>query len=212
VKRVCLTFDDGLSETWTNFHRDLSSRGVRATWGIVTRWMDTPGYLTFRQVEDIQADGHEIASHGVTHQLMSKLDNLHLKAELCHSRRILGATTFIYPRGDTSGTVINFVRKSYRGARGIHSGYYNLYDPDSKWNMPCFMYGKKTPLAEADARFDAITRDCALIECYHLVGKGHRKDGLVTDPKWLKSHVEYILKRGGSLITLRELLKCTVSL
>ena len=60
---VSLTFDDSNADQMPP--RPMKSLGLHGTFYTVTGWVDQPSYLTLAQVQQIAADGNEIAGHTV---------------------------------------------------------------------------------------------------------------------------------------------------
>jgi len=61
---------------------------------VTTGWIDSPGYLTAGEVEQLDRAGWIIGTHGVTHRFLSDLPDDELRRELTDSRdtltRLLG--------------------------------------------------------------------------------------------------------------------------
>jgi len=62
--------------------------------------------MTFDELAELAADGHEIGSHSMTHRMLPECDDAALGYELAESRRVLQARlgrpieSFCYPNGD----------------------------------------------------------------------------------------------------------------
>src|SRR3990172_7276928 len=63
---VSISFDDGYAEG-TQAAAMLEARGMRATYFIISGYIGQNGYLTVDQLRGLQAAGHEIGGHTVTH-------------------------------------------------------------------------------------------------------------------------------------------------
>ena len=74
--------------------------------------------MTFNEIAELAADGHEIGSHSMTHCLMPECDDVALKYELEESRRILQdrlklpIETFCYPNGNSDARTAHAVSKA----------------------------------------------------------------------------------------------------
>lgn len=74
--------------------------------------------MTFDEIEELAADGHEIGSHSMTHCLMPECDDSSLTYEVAESRRILHArlgkpiATFCYPNGNSDARTANVVAQA----------------------------------------------------------------------------------------------------
>lgn len=79
--------------------------------------------MTFKELAELAADGHEIGSHSMTHCMMPECDDRALTYELSESRRILQTRlgqpieSFCYPNGNSNTHTANAVAKAgYRRA------------------------------------------------------------------------------------------------
>jgi peptidoglycan/xylan/chitin deacetylase (PgdA/CDA1 family) len=79
--------------------------------------------MTFDELAELAAEGHEIGSHSMTHCMMPECDDRALAYELIESRRILqdrvgqSVDSFCYPNGDSDSRTANAVAKAgYRRA------------------------------------------------------------------------------------------------
>src|SRR6266568_3542065 len=64
---VVLTFDDGLRSHFENVYPALLECGFRATFFATTSLIDTPGFLTWKQVREMSDAGMTFGSHGNYH-------------------------------------------------------------------------------------------------------------------------------------------------
>ena len=104
-KQVGLTFDDGNSSDFHLVFPVLREHFARATFFVVTRWLDQPGFLTTKQVRELHRAGMQIGSHSSSHPDFRKLSTAERSRELEESRKTLeditGAviSTFAFPYG-----------------------------------------------------------------------------------------------------------------
>ena len=84
---------------------------------------DWDGMMTWSQLKELAAAGHEIGSHSMTHALLPQLGDRELEREIVGSRaeleRNIGASvdSFCYPNGDSDDRVVDWVRRAgYRFA------------------------------------------------------------------------------------------------
>ena len=78
---VTLTFDDGTLCHYETVLPLLEQYHILATFYVSSGFLDTPGYLTTNQVLEMSQKGHEIASHGVSHQNLLKLSSSEIEKE-----------------------------------------------------------------------------------------------------------------------------------
>ncbi|CAL8113684.1 unnamed protein product [Orchesella dallaii] len=90
---VLLTFDDSVNDLNKNLYRDLFEKGrknpngcpISATFYISHEWTD------YSQVQNLAADGHEIASHSVSHSFGEQYSQKKWDREINGQREILAA-------------------------------------------------------------------------------------------------------------------------
>jgi peptidoglycan biosynthesis protein MviN/MurJ (putative lipid II flippase)/peptidoglycan/xylan/chitin deacetylase (PgdA/CDA1 family) len=141
TEAVALTFDDGYADNFEQAVPLLERSGHRATFFVVAGaiddgspfdWdMDSAGIdqrrMTWDQLRDLRARGHEIGSHSLTHPLdLRTLSDDQLDAEVRGSKRLLEerlqceVTSFCYPAGHLDGRVTECVKRAgYRYACGV---------------------------------------------------------------------------------------------
>lgn len=74
--------------------------------------------MTFEELVELAADGHEIGSHSMTHCMMPECDDRALAYEVSESRRVLQARiaqpieSFCYPNGNSDARTANAVAKA----------------------------------------------------------------------------------------------------
>lgn len=102
---VALTFDDGYVDAATEALPLLQRFGFTATFYIVTDFVGRPGYMTWDDIRNLQANGMEIGSHTLSHPDLTYYDPEVVYDEIVLSRviiqRKLGAPvhSFCYPLG-----------------------------------------------------------------------------------------------------------------
>lgn len=114
-KPVVLTFDDGYRDAYENAFPLLRSRGMTATFFVVTDFIDEqrPEYLTWDMVREMYAGGMSIESHGRNHVSLKNKDADYLIWQALGSLETieyeLGVRPrFIsYPAGDYDQTTID---------------------------------------------------------------------------------------------------------
>lgn len=103
VKPVVLTFDDGYADTYSIVYPVLKEYGFAAT--VYVNPGDVGTRLTWAQIEEMQAGGVTIASHGYNHVRMNELSNSDqlaniVKAQLALKEKLgIDNQWFCYPYG-----------------------------------------------------------------------------------------------------------------
>ncbi len=104
-KFICLTFDDGYSSDYSIVLPELKKKNAYASFFIVTDWIDTPGYLTKKQVKDLSTSGMQIGSHSKSHPNFLEMTSEERLNELKQSKLVLEeiigkeVTSFSFPFG-----------------------------------------------------------------------------------------------------------------
>lgn len=108
------TFDDGGVSFLLEAAPILEKYGKRGVFFIATDYIDTPGFLTASQVQELSDRGHIIGSHSKTHPHdMSKLSREDVDVEWSESMVALNDITghkivvSSIPNGDSSGAVLD---------------------------------------------------------------------------------------------------------
>ena len=85
-----LTFDDGGRSCFEVIAPALEEKGWYGHFFIATKFINQPGFMTNRQIAELQEKGHVIGSHSASHPLrMSSLSDGELQEEWEESVRIL---------------------------------------------------------------------------------------------------------------------------
>lgn len=124
---VSLTFDDGDADNFASAAA-LTQHGLQATWYIPSGLVGTPGYMTWDQLEQLRADGHEVGGHSLDHINIDGLDAQELRRQVCEDRRVLQdrgfePVSFAYPYGGYDDAAKAMVQEcGYLSARTIGAG------------------------------------------------------------------------------------------
>lgn len=145
---VSITADDTFADQFTDMAPALEAHGMRATFFVSTGRIDVPGvgYLTSAQLNAMQAVGHEIGSHGLTHQHLVTTVNLHgqISREVCDSRvellsRGYDVRAIAYPYGEVDGLAqLEAQRCGYAMGRmvgAISSTYADTVPPINRFEL-----------------------------------------------------------------------------
>jgi peptidoglycan/xylan/chitin deacetylase (PgdA/CDA1 family) len=140
---VSFTFDDGLLSQATNGASQLNARGLKGTFFIIT----SRGEVSWDVWRNLASQGHEIASHTVTHRSLIEISVSEITWELSESQSIINQNVFnqscitiAYPYTETNDTVQSIADDYYVAARdGWMAGYPNYYQPGQdqygSWDM-----------------------------------------------------------------------------
>ncbi|MBG6225989.1 peptidoglycan/xylan/chitin deacetylase (PgdA/CDA1 family) [Arthrobacter sp. CAN_A2] len=136
---VSLTFDDGNDDQF-DAARVMDDHGLKGTFYVPSGLLadepepgdPPPTTMTVDQVRALQADGHEIGGHTVTHQELTTLAPEEARRQICKDRNNLidlglRVTSFAYPFGAATGETERLAAEcGYNSARALG----DLLSPD----------------------------------------------------------------------------------
>ncbi len=121
---VSLTFDDGNADQ-AAAAASMRTAGLAGTFYITDSWIGAPGYLTGAQLSEMNAAGHEIGGHTVTHPDLIDIDLAEASRQICNNRATLQGwgyrpVSFAYPFSDSNAAVAGALRScGYATGRGL---------------------------------------------------------------------------------------------
>jgi len=140
-KHVCLTFDDGYENVYSDAFPVLQEHGFTATVFLVTRYCgrhnDWPGNLTslkrapllsWNQLKEMTRFGIECGSHTLTHPDLTRIPLRYAEEEIVQSKREIEdktgqpVTLFAYPYGSYNEHIQATVREHFSGACSTRLG------------------------------------------------------------------------------------------
>ena len=124
-KVVILTFDDGYKSQYSNAKPILDKYGFKATFSIVCNYVGNgDNRMTWEEIKSLRQEGHDIASHTMNHDDLSKLPPQTVEYEVAQSKQCLldqgiNPKSFAYPfnGGSDDPNVLNIVASHYDLAR-----------------------------------------------------------------------------------------------
>jgi peptidoglycan/xylan/chitin deacetylase (PgdA/CDA1 family) len=88
--RAQITFDDGEQSQMTNALPLLEEQGISATYFVNPGLIDVePKFISWAQLRELQACGHSVQSHGLSHKFLTFLSDQELEHELVKSKEVL---------------------------------------------------------------------------------------------------------------------------
>ncbi|MGM7776629.1 fibronectin type III domain-containing protein [Arthrobacter sp. KNU-44] len=130
---ITLTFDDGNADQLTAA-ATLKNLGLHGTYFVPSGWIDQPSYFTSANLQQLYADGNEIAGHTVTHPDLVTLTSDEVTRQVCNGRVALAnmgfkVTSFAYPFASLDPAVQTIVKNcGFNSARGL-GDLYSKDDP-----------------------------------------------------------------------------------
>lgn len=134
-KTAVLTFDDGYEDFYTNAFPVLQQHGWTGTVYIVTGFIGLPGYMTWEQLQDLQAHGIEIGAHTIHHIDLATASTARAQTEIFTSKTMLEkmlnikVTTFAYPSGRYNADTLMLIDKAgFASAVTTKEGVATIYN------------------------------------------------------------------------------------
>lgn len=113
---ILITFDDGYADNFTAAYPIMKEFGFTATVFMISGALDSPGYMSTSQIQELAADGWTIGAHTKNHEHLPQLDGARQTQEIAGSKTVLeqklgrAVTLFAYPFGEYNGQVEKTVR------------------------------------------------------------------------------------------------------
>jgi len=156
---VLLTFDDSVNDLNKDLYKDLFEKGrknpngcpISATFYVSHEWTD------YSQVQNLAADGHEIASHSVSHSFGEQFSVKKWEKEINGQREILAAYGGV-KLSDVRGMRAPFL------AIGGNSMFKMLYDQNFTYDSSMPVYENRPPSWPYTLDY-RIFHDCMIPPC-----------------------------------------------
>src|SRR5689334_18077405 len=150
---VSMTFDDANADQFAAAQK-LKSKGMAGTFYLNSGFINQPNYLTLAQVQSMKADGHEIASHTISHPDLAGITLDEAKRQICNDRVNwanwgLPVANFAYPFASSTTAVEQAVGNcgdnSARGLGDIKTRFSCTNCPVGETVPPADKYFTKAP-------------------------------------------------------------------
>jgi Predicted xylanase/chitin deacetylase len=132
-KAIVITFDDGYEDNYLTALPLMEKYGMRAAVFIAVNKVSQPGYMSWDQINAMQAKGLDIGSHSMSHPALTDISPSEQTKEILASKATLEKhlnrpVEFIaYPHGKFTPAMFNLLRQA--GYRGAFSGISGLNFP-----------------------------------------------------------------------------------
>ncbi len=210
---ISITFDDGFQNQYDNAYPLLHSRGMNATYFIITNRTNTPNYMTVAVLQTLQNSGSEIGSHSVTHPDCSSISDSQLQNECQLSKQTLqswglSVNDFAYPYGSRNSRSDSIVAKYYQSARSAYTAPFIIQVPTSQFLLPGFPgeTGDSTALSKAESMVDQVyaSNAWAIIFFHNVLPNPTGNFSIST--KDFASFLDYISSKGVRTLTVNQAL------
>jgi peptidoglycan/xylan/chitin deacetylase (PgdA/CDA1 family) len=191
-KVVILNFDDAYKSQYTNAKPILDKYGYKATYYIVCNYVGENGYLSWEDITALSNEGHDIESHTMNHEDLSKTSEEETEFEIGDSKQCLfdqginNTTSFAYPfnGGSDEASVIDIVAK-----------YYDIARTATRPLMYLHCDGFKDDSSQTDCRTYSSDGELNFVNRYSIIGWSHddaRKENSYDDSGMLDKFIEVV--------------------
>jgi len=123
---LTFVFDDGNDTDYLVAMEVFKKHGAKASFAVVTDWINTKNHMTVSQLRELQDNDFEIMSHTVSHSNLKSLTDDQIESDLSVSKATiegwgLKVNNIVYPYNGNDVNVRELVSKYYRSARGGRS-------------------------------------------------------------------------------------------
>ncbi|MCK5581114.1 MAG: polysaccharide deacetylase family protein [Candidatus Omnitrophica bacterium] len=89
AKKVIITFDDGEINNFTEAYPVLKEFGFPAYFFVIARRIGQKGYMGWEELKALREGGMVVGSHGLSHEILTNLQDTQIKEELAASKRYI---------------------------------------------------------------------------------------------------------------------------
>jgi peptidoglycan/xylan/chitin deacetylase (PgdA/CDA1 family) len=171
---VSLTFDDGWQATYNTALPALERHDYTATFYVNPATIETSGFMTAGELDNLEDSGNEIGANGYNHDDLTTLNTNTLAYQLREGRDYLRTAGFpvtdlATPFGRSDAEVSWYARQYYTTVRGTNQGVNTRQNLDP-YNLKVLYVTPNTTPQTLDAMLQAAKQeDGWLILVYHRV-------------------------------------------
>jgi len=209
---VSLVFDDGYKETYENVLPLLAYFSFKGTFAIAVQQekiaqSEKISTLPCDVWLEIKKEGHEIASHTVSHEDLATLINAKKIFELEASQKKLQANTLVYPGGSFDEETKIISQRLYQAARTMKKGLNDL-PPFDWYELKSYPWLRSTLVLKMNLlSWYAYRKGLWLIESFHLISSREKKYRFCINPLKLRKHLKFLAKYKIPVKTIAEVVK-----
>jgi peptidoglycan/xylan/chitin deacetylase (PgdA/CDA1 family) len=216
---VTVTFDDGWESVYSQAAPILQKYNIRTTQYILSGQFNHPSYLSENQVLSLQAAGHDIQSHTITHADLKTVDDSLLHKELAESKTEIGkltnseVTDFASPLNSYDERTLGAIQKYYRSHRtteadpnipGAHN--FNTKSTFDPMRITAYTVRKSTTTEQIAQYLDqAKEKKAWVVLIYHEVNEKSDSYYAVT-PEAFDSQMRAVVDSRMNIATIKEVI------
>ena len=217
---ITITFDDGWESAYTEGMPILEKYGIKPTHYILGDQFDDPQYLSEAQARSLQAAGHEIAAHTMTHRDLTTLTEDQVEWEQSESDKRLTSIfgpirEFATPLGASNDLVLRHTKPYYRSMRNTAGDPATMSDIDinvrenfDQYNINAYTVRDTTTTEDIQKMIDyTVRRKGWLVLTYHQVGD--QESHWAVSKQVLDTHMKLIKDSKVRTATMGQVLDAT---
>jgi|GEM_PF-3365983 len=210
---VSVTMDDSWLSQYTNALPIMDRYNIKGTFYTVTTYVadEYPDFMSLDQLKALKGDGHEIASHTVTHPDLTTLGSKKLNAELANSKAWLENNglgpiyDFACPYGEYNSTTIAATKQYYISQRSGYDEGFNSPGAFDPYKIKVQIVVNTTTLAEVSSWLAQAKADKTwLVLEYHQVDNSGDEYSLT--PANFERQAQAIQASGVEAVTVKQAL------
>ena len=218
---VSITFDDGKISQYTNAYPLMKQRGVTGTFYVISDLIrDISGhssYMSFSELQTLQSNENEIASHSATHPYFPSLTEEKIQQECEQSKSTLEShglqiSNFAYPYGGRDERTNSIVDDYYVSARSAYD-HPNIMDVNT--NQFCLTAlggetGDNNALSRLKISVDNLQEGDWLVVFFHnILPDVNTQSGTISSQDF-ETFLDYLILKGVTTKTVNEVLTETI--
>jgi Polysaccharide deacetylase len=144
-KLAAITFDDGYQDVYSQAFPVLQKMSVPATSFVITSVIDTPGFMTWTQLQELQDAGWSIGSHTLNHADLKMLTPESINREIHDAQQVLqnhglsSSACLAYPFGSHDSRVRDIAADYHPCAFATGAGINNSLQDPMSYNRPLLL-------------------------------------------------------------------------
>ena len=215
AKMVILSFDDSTLGQYIMARPILDKYGFKGTFFTVCDFMGKPEHMNWTQIKTLQKEGHDIESHTMNHDSLSKLSEAELQYEIGQSKQCLAnhginSAVFAYPfaEGSHKPNLVYMVSKYYTLARAGDGPIQSLKSVNRYSINAISQSGKKdsdmfTIFVENVKRANSTA--LSSIKFHRFVNDTDSRSKISTSPQLFEQEMKYLHDTGFKVIRMSDL-------
>ena len=214
---ISIIFDDNYANQLTYAWPLIEERGIVGTFYVLTNTANTTGYISYTELQTLQAAGNEIASHSVTHTNFASLTDQQIRDECSDSKAILESngliiSNFAYPGGVTDNHIDSIVDDYYTSGRTAYIPPYIVDLPANQFRIP--VINEENQANELELLKNMVdqvynTQNWGIFLFHNIIPEDH-SSLYTTSQEDFEAFLDYILAKEVTTRTVNQVLTANI--